>query len=141
VPHGRSSRCTAMMAVHSAHSPTDTHARSSAMRACMYVCMCFVYVSPRLSSSTLRHFIHISIHNHAHRLRLGKLHIIYIYQWRSFKLHPSSAKCPGSGTEIIPGKHSDTRIKPLPLTNGHGRYITVTPERTLASVGGCPLNI
>jgi hypothetical protein len=20
------------------------------------------------------------------------------------------------------GKHSDTRIKPLPLTNGHGRY-------------------
>jgi hypothetical protein len=53
----------------------------------------------------------------------------------------SSAKCPGSGTEIIPGKHSDTRIKPLALTNGHGRYITVTPERTLASVGECPLNI
>jgi hypothetical protein len=38
--------------------------------------------------------------------------------------------------EIIPGKHSDTRIKPLTLTNGHGRYITVTPERTLKSVGG-----
>ena len=35
--------------------------------------------------------------------------------------------------EIIPGKHSDTRIKPLPLTNGHGRYITVTSERTLLS--------
>jgi hypothetical protein len=45
------------------------------------------------------------------------------------------------GAEIIPGKHSDTRIKPLALTNGHGRYITVTPERTLASVGECPLNI
>jgi hypothetical protein len=30
--------------------------------------------------------------------------------------------------EIIPGKHSDTRIKPLPLTDGHGRYMTVTPE-------------
>jgi hypothetical protein len=36
--------------------------------------------------------------------------------------------------EIIPGKDSDTRIKPLALTNGHGRYMTVTPERTLASV-------
>ena len=43
--------------------------------------------------------------------------------------------------EIIPGKHSDTRIKPLPLTNGHGRYITVTPERTLVSVGEWPLHI
>ena len=41
----------------------------------------------------------------------------------------------------IPGKHSDTRIKPLPLTNGHGRYITVTTERTLVSVGECPLHI
>jgi hypothetical protein len=28
--------------------------------------------------------------------------------------------------EIIPGKHSDTRTKPLPLTSGHGRYITAT---------------
>jgi hypothetical protein len=37
--------------------------------------------------------------------------------------------------EIIPGKHSDTRIKPLPLTNGHGRYMAVTPERALMSVG------
>jgi hypothetical protein len=43
--------------------------------------------------------------------------------------------------EIIPGKDSDTRIKPLALTNGHGRYMTVTPERTLVSVGKCPLNI
>jgi hypothetical protein len=43
--------------------------------------------------------------------------------------------------EIIPGKNSDTRIKPLTFTNGHGRYITVTPERTLASVWRCPLNI
>jgi hypothetical protein len=43
----------------------------------------------------------------------------------------------------IPGKHSDTstRIKPLPLTSGHGRYITVTPERTLLSVGKWPLHI
>jgi hypothetical protein len=42
------------------------------------------------------------------------------------------------GTEITPSKLSDTRIKPLALANGHGRYITVTPERTLASVGECP---
>ena len=44
-------------------------------------------------------------------------------------------------TEIIPGKNSDTRIKPLPLTNGHGRYITVTSERTLVSVREWPLHI
>ena len=43
--------------------------------------------------------------------------------------------------EIIPGKDSDTRIKPLALTNGHGRYITVTPKRALTSVGEFPLNI
>jgi hypothetical protein len=43
--------------------------------------------------------------------------------------------------EIIPGKHPDTRIKPLALTNNHGRYITVTPERALASVVECPLHI
>jgi hypothetical protein len=33
-----------------------------------------------------------------------------------------------------PGKHSDTRIKPFPSANGHGRYTTVTPERALVSV-------
>jgi hypothetical protein len=43
--------------------------------------------------------------------------------------------------EIIPGKPSDPRIKPLPLTNGHGRYINVTPERTILSVGEWPLHI
>ena len=43
--------------------------------------------------------------------------------------------------EIIPGKDSDTRIKPLALASGHGRYITVTPERTLVSVGEWPLHI
>ena len=37
-------------------------------------------------------------------------------------------------TEIKPGKHSDTRKKPLPWTNGHGRIITVTPERKPVSV-------
>jgi hypothetical protein len=45
--------------------------------------------------------------------------------------------------EIIPGKDSDTRIKPLTLTltNGHGRYMTVTPERAIASVEEFPLHI
>jgi hypothetical protein len=38
------------------------------------------------------------------------------------------------GAEIKPGKHSYTRIKPLPLANSHGRYITVTPERAIVSV-------
>jgi hypothetical protein len=48
---------------------------------------------------------------------------------------------PGARGWIIPGKNPDTRIKPLPLTNGHGRYITVTSERTLVSVGEWPLNM
>jgi hypothetical protein len=33
------------------------------------------------------------------------------------------------------------RIKPLALASGHGRYITVTPERTFLSVGEWPLHI
>ena len=37
-------------------------------------------------------------------------------------------------------KHSDTRIKPLTLANGHGRCMAVTPERTFLSVGKFPLN-
>jgi hypothetical protein len=73
-------------------------------------------------------------------------HAVRAYQRRLFKVNPSDAKCRGSGTEIISGKHSDTRInnfriKPLPLTNGHGRCIAVTPERTLLSVGKWPLHI
>jgi hypothetical protein len=56
------------------------------------------------------------------------MHVSDVYSSSTTGFNPSYAKCPGSGTEIIPGtgKHSDTdtRIKPLPLTNGHGRYIT-----------------
>ena len=51
-------------------------------------------------------------------------------------------------TEIIPVKDSHdtphTRIKSLALASlasGHGRYITVTPERALVSVGEWPLHI
>ena len=56
-------------------------------------------------------------------------------------LHPFVQYSALEEAEIIPGKHSDTRIKPLALTNDHGRCITVTPERALASVGEFPLNI
>ena len=57
------------------------------------------------------------------------------HQWRPFEVGPSTAKFPGSGTEIIPVKDSHTRIKPLALASVHGRYITATPERALVSVG------
>jgi hypothetical protein len=32
-------------------------------------------------------------------------------------------------------------MKPMALASGHGRYITVTPERTLVSVGEWPLHV
>ena len=64
-----------------------------------------------------------------------------IYQLPRFILDPPVHLTALEEAEIIPGKDSDTRIKPLALTNGHGRYMTVTPERTLASVGECPLHI
>jgi len=76
------------------------------------------------------------------------VHLVAQQEWRlnvkkeclSFKVDPSLSKSPGGGTEVIPGKHSDTRIKALAYTKGHGRYMTVTPERTLVSVGECELN-
>jgi hypothetical protein len=40
----------------------------------------------------------------------------------------------------MPGKNSDIRTKPLPFTNGHGRYITVIPEQAPVSVGEWPLH-
>ena len=44
-------------------------------------------------------------------------------------------------TGIIPVKDSHTRIRPLALASGHGRYryITVTPEWAPVSVGEWPL--
>jgi hypothetical protein len=62
-------------------------------------------------------------------------------QSRSFKGDPSTTWGLRRRTEITPVKDSHTRIKALALTNGHGRYITVTPERTLVSVGEWPLHI
>jgi hypothetical protein len=46
-----------------------------------------------------------------------------------------------TGVIVIAVKDHHTRIKPLPLTNGHGRYITVTPERALVFVWKWSLNI
>jgi hypothetical protein len=44
---------------------------------------------------------------------------------------------------MIPVKDStpESRMKPLALASGHGRYITATPERALLSVGEWPLHI
>jgi hypothetical protein len=64
-----------------------------------------------------------------------------INQSLSFKGDHRAPKDLRRRTEIIPVKDSHTRIKPLALSNGHGRYITVTPERTLFSVGEWPLHI
>ena len=46
-------------------------------------------------------------------------------------------------TEVMPvkGPHTHTRIRPLALASGHGRYnVTVTAERSLFSVGEWPLH-
>ena len=66
-----------------------------------------------------------------------------VNQWRLFEVDPSRTKFPGSGTEIevIPVGDSHTGIKPLAFSSGHGRYIAVTPERALVSVGEWPLHI
>ena len=53
-------------------------------------------------------------------------------QWLRIETDPFLCK-PGyfNRIEIKPGKHPETRRKPLPLAsgpNGHGRYITATPE-------------
>ena len=67
----------------------------------------------------------------------------FVLQWLRFGFDPFTLThlTALEEAEIIPGKDSDTRISPLTLTNDHGRYITVTPERALASVGECPLDI
>ena len=62
-------------------------------------------------------------------------------QWLRFGFDPVFTFTALEEAEIIPGKHSDTKINPFALTNDHGRYITVTPELALASVGEFPLSI
>jgi hypothetical protein len=67
--------------------------------------------------------------------------LVYIYQSPSFKGEPGGPWDLRRRTEIIPVKDSHTRINPLALASGHGRYITVTPERKILSVGEWPLHI
>jgi hypothetical protein len=64
-------------------------------------------------------------------------------QSRRFEVGPFVPQDLRRRTEIIPVKETHTRIKPLALASGHGRFITVavTPERTLVSVGEWPLHI
>jgi hypothetical protein len=75
----------------------------------------------------------------------GAAHLHYrhynTHQWLRFGFDPFVHLTALEEAEIHPGKDYYTRIKPLNLTNDHGRCITVTPERTLASVRECPLNI
>jgi hypothetical protein len=54
-----------------------------------------------------------------------------IYQSTYFKGDARETQDRRRGTEITPVKDSQTRIKPLALASGHGRYIKVTPERIL----------
>jgi hypothetical protein len=42
---------------------------------------------------------------------------------------------------MMPVKDSHTRIKPLALASDHGRYITVTPQRTPVSVEEWPSHV
>ena len=64
-----------------------------------------------------------------------------LHQWIRIGFDPFTHLTALEEAEIIPGKDSDTRIKPLAFTNGHGRYMTVTPEQALLSVEKFLLNI
>jgi hypothetical protein len=107
----------------------------------IFTCVCVLYiqhgkdtgtVSYRTSRGTVLYSITQYIYRYIHTYSIYIILYIYIY---------ISGLDSFSEAEIIPGKYSDTRIKPLALTNGHGRYMAVTPERALASVEGCPLHI
>jgi hypothetical protein len=65
----------------------------------------------------------------------------YTYQSPPFEVDLREPQDLRRRTEITPVKDSQTRIKSLALASGHGRYVTVTPERTLVSVGEWPLHI
>jgi hypothetical protein len=88
-------------------------------------------------------------HTHTCPLYRPKIYIyIYIYLYIYISAPLIQGGPPGhAGSEeanwdnTVPVKDSNTRIKPLALASGHGRYITVTTERTLVSVGEWPLHI
>jgi hypothetical protein len=71
---------------------------------------------------------------------LGSTHV-NTHQWVRTGFDPFAHLITLEKAEIMPGRHSDTRIKPLPLANGHNRHIPVTPERKLVSVGEWPLHV
>jgi hypothetical protein len=110
--------------------------------ACSYL-FCFWAISlPLHTVQTCTHTPHTNLHVLcAHVHTHTRAH--YTYQWLRWGFDPFIYLTASEVAEMILGKHSDTRIKPLALTNDHGRYITVavTPERTLASVGEFPLHI
>jgi hypothetical protein len=53
------------------------------------------------------------------------------YQPPCFELEPGEPSTALEEAEAIPVKDPQTRIKPLALTSGHGRYMTFTSERTI----------
>jgi hypothetical protein len=93
------------------------------------VCVISGLPSARLSpeSSRLLSYLCICIA----RYRTCVLRVWPLCQSSPFELYLREPKDLRRRTEIIPVKDSHTRIKPLALASGHGRYITVTPERTL----------
>ena len=67
---------------------------------------------------------------------------IYIYHWLRFISRYFDFLGEIRNSSKTTFKVKTTRIKPLALANGHGRYnITVIPERALLSVGRWPLHI
>jgi hypothetical protein len=56
------------------------------------------------------------------------MYINIIYQSTCFEVNLREAQDLRRRSEIIPVKDPHTRIKPLTLASGHGRYITVTPK-------------
>jgi hypothetical protein len=68
------------------------------------------------------------------------MYIISVYQPLWFKGDARATQDLTRGTEIMPVKDPHTRIKLLVLVSGHGRYITVTNERTPVSIGEWPLH-
>jgi hypothetical protein len=72
---------------------------------------------------------------------LEKFGCVVFLGFAALDLGPSALNLRPARTEITPVKDFHTRIKPLALASGHGRYMTVTPERTLFSVGEWPLHV
>ena len=70
---------------------------------------------------------------------MGMLFLVPLHQWARSKIGPFMHLTPSEETEVKPkpGKHSEIRIKPLPLANGHDRYIIAAthPDGRLRPLG------